>query len=521
MIRGHYYTVALLSALVLSACVDEDEIASPEKGQTTPSLSSVRAEQLLEEVPERSTDAEYAQIAMKVPGFGGMFIDAGTPTVYLVDASQRGAAQAAVGALIQEWRLLEAGSITTLGIQVRQAQYDWLQLLEWRQLIRDFLAMPGVVSLDIDEAQNRLALGVETLERKQVLEHELERVGVPTDAVIIREDSPTVPVVSLRDRVRPVRGGLQIYLEESLCTLSFNTYQNGYSFITASHCSDEQGAVDSMSYYQPTLADTNYIGTEVKDPPFFTGYPCPTGRKCRYSDANLSKYDSQASVDYGTIARTTSWGRWEGSLTIDGSSPRFDIVDEGYAPAVGLRVYKMGRTTGWTGWDVSYTCEDRNVAQSNITLLCQTGVPAGVWFGDSGSPVFSVFPNGRDVRLWGVLWGGNQNGTEFVFSRIYQVEAELGSLPTELLEVEIYGPTEVPPSDVCQWEAYVEGGIPPYSYKWYRDGDLVSTQYYYLTYDTGEPDTYWHLWVDVTDSGQKVNSDGITVYVDYDFECSA
>lgn len=519
MARVHYYTFALLSALVVSACVDEDEIVSPEeRGQM--SLSSVPAEQLLEGVPERSTDAEYARIAQRVPGFGGMFIDAGTPTVYLVDTARKDAAQEAVEALIREWRLLEDSSVTRLGIQVRQAEYDWLQLLEWRQRIRDFLGMPGVISLDIDDAQNRLRLGVETLERKQALEQELARVGVPTDAVVIQERVPVVPAVALTDRVRPVRGGLQIYYGWN-CTLSFNTYQPGYgySFVTASHCSDDRSEVDSGSYYQPSQADTNYIGLEVKDPAFFTGYPCPAGRRCRYSDANLSKYDSEAYLDYGYIARTTYWDRWSGSLTI-ASYPRFRIVDEGYAPVVGMRVYKMGRTTGWTGWDVSYTCEDIDVQYTDITLLCQTLVPAGVGGGDSGSPVFSIL-SGYNVRLWGVLWGRNDYGTEFAFSRIYQVEQELGSLPTELLDVDIMGSTLVPPNDICEWEADVEGGVPPYSYKWYREGDLVSTQYYYLTYDTGEPDTYWHLWVDVTDSGQNVNSDMVTVYVDYDGECSA
>ena len=62
-------------------------------------------------------------------------------------------------------------------------------------------------------------------------------------------------------------------------------------------------------------------------------------------------------------------------------------------------------------------------------LLCQTFVTASgviVQGGDSGSPVFAIYNGGNNVTLLGGLWGGNQSGTQFVYSPIANIEAELG-----------------------------------------------------------------------------------------------
>jgi hypothetical protein len=47
--------------------------------------------------------------------------------------------------------------------------------------------------------------------------------------------------------------------------------------------------------------------------------------------------------------------------------------------------------------------------------------------GDSGSNVFRV-TSGDNVQLVGILWGGNSNGTLFVFSPLKSVRDELGAL---------------------------------------------------------------------------------------------
>jgi hypothetical protein len=48
--------------------------------------------------------------------------------------------------------------------------------------------------------------------------------------------------------------------------------------------------------------------------------------------------------------------------------------------------------------------------------------------GDSGSPVFAWISNIDPVRLYGVLWGGDQ--TRYNFSSMYYIQQELGGLIT-------------------------------------------------------------------------------------------
>jgi hypothetical protein len=173
-----------------------------------------------------------------------------------------------------------------------------------------------------------------------------------------------------------------------------------------------------------------FIGSEIADPAYRrNGSGCPRGRVCRYSDSNFSEGAGGVLFTLGGIAKTT--GPNNGSLQIAGA---FTIVDEG-AATMGQTANKVGRTTGWGQGVVTRTCVNTGVSGSNIVLLCQDFVENDavqiVAGGDSGSPVFSISPNGGDnVTLLGNLWGGNSSGTLFVYSPISGIERELGSLTT-------------------------------------------------------------------------------------------
>ena len=169
------------------------------------------------------------------------------------------------------------------------------------------------------------------------------------------------------------------------------------------------------------------------DPAFATGgqviggIECPAGRRCRFSDAALVRSEGDQAVGY--IARTTSRGRYTGSLTISTSNPRFSFTSQSGVAFPGTQVEKVGRTTGWTHGPVTSFCADVNVGTTDITLLCQTIVDAGSGPGDSGSPVFAWDGGTYGLApLHGILWGGNDSGTSFVFSTIGNVERELGCL---------------------------------------------------------------------------------------------
>ena len=210
---------------------------------------------------------------------------------------------------------------------------------------------------------------------------------------------------------------------------TLNAVSNGQnSFVTASHCTTTQGGVEGTQYWQSLSSQPNsFIGTEVADPVYVRGKghgsACPKNRRCRMSDAARAAYAAGVPFTLGGIAQTS--GPNNGSLTITGT---FAINGEG-GEIAGDIANKVGRTTGWTQGVITNTCVNTGVSGSNIVQLCQTFVSAGVGGGDSGSDVFQV-TSSTNVKLAGILWGGNSNGTQFVFSPLANVMVDLGTLTT-------------------------------------------------------------------------------------------
>jgi hypothetical protein len=388
--------ITLLAAA--AACNDQGASTGPAAGAIT------------------ATAPDLAVLNRTIPGFGGLFLNDGVPTVYLTDLNQRGVAERAL-----------AGLTRGNGAQLRvlQAKFAYGDLDRWFGAVaREAFATGPVVFVDLDEAANRVLVGVERGMSHANVRALAARLGVPAEAITVRDADPIHYAATLRDLVRPVVAGLQINFGQFVCSIGFNAVSGGQSsFVTASHCTNRQGGVEGTQYFQP-LASTagSLIGTEVADPTYFRNGACPKGKKCRFSDAARAAYASGVSVDLGGIAATSAPNN--GSLTIAGT---FNITAEGTA-LVGQTANKVGRTTGWTAGTVTNTCVTTSVSGSNIALLCQTFVSAGVGGGDSGSDVFAL--SGGNATLLGVLWGGNGAGTQFVYSPISGVEQELGPLTT-------------------------------------------------------------------------------------------
>ena len=300
------------------------------------------------------------------------------------------------------------------------------------QRLLPLFELAGVVFTDADETTGRLVVGVldrdveglvrgrlRALERRQPGRGR-RRNGGDLCAGLVARHVPYHPG-RLADQLFAVR------LQHRLHCL----WAGDEGFVTASHCSDRQGAVDGTRYYQPSSQVPNsFIGNEIADPPYVRNSSgCPKGRKCRRSDANFSSRGAGArTFSLGTIARTNAPG--SGSLEIAGT---FTIVDEGVATQ-GQLVDKVGRTTGWTRGQVSNTCVNTGVSGTSIVLLCQTwvesiGSGAIVAGGDSGSPTF-IDLGSNNATLVGGLWGGSSDGTLLVYSPIANIRTELGNLTT-------------------------------------------------------------------------------------------
>jgi hypothetical protein len=412
--------LAVGAALAVSACQDNSTPTSPDAGLVP---AAARASQ----GPELPSAAEFDR---QVPGFGGFFLDRdGTPTVYLT----RGASRAPAERVLAGY--LAANGISIAAVHVAEARYGWKQLERWQAAATvEALAAPGAVFVDNDETTNRVLIGVENLGATGLVRAAVARLGIPDDAVIVQRVDPIHQVATLQNVVdRPVRAGVQINFPGFLCSVGFNaTSGTQKSFITASHCTTTQGGVESTPYFQPlqSTAPTK-IATEVADPVYVKNGPgCPKGRRCRVSDASRAAYVNGANQALGLIARTS--GANNGSLSIVGS---FSITTDdckatlGGCLAVGATVNKVGRTTGWSAGKITNTCVNTGVTGSTIVQLCQTFVSAKVGAGDSGSDVFQV-TSSTNVKLAGILWGGNSGGTQFVFSPLANVVKDLGALTT-------------------------------------------------------------------------------------------
>ncbi|HEX6904930.1 MAG TPA: trypsin-like serine protease [Thermoanaerobaculia bacterium] len=362
-------------------------------------------------------DDELVRMGKSIPGFGGLFYDEeGIPNVYLLDPARVGPVVKSLGA----------------GVRVRQADYEFAELVGWRLELRALLGLPGVVYLDVDEATNRVVLGVDATSRtksldRDRLEAELLFRNVPREAVEIRETGTFAEVLGVQDKFRPAPGGVQISFTGFLCTLGFNaTRGNVFGFVTNSHCSLARGTDDGTRYYQSSQAG-GAIGTKLADPEYITDSRCPAGRKCRFSDSAFVKYDKK---NLGAVAKIVRPTNASSSLTVNPANARFTITKKNGGAASGQTVNKVGRSTGWSAGPVTATCADISSSVTEYTQFCQNVVRADTQGGDSGSPVF-IRTNKNNITLVGILWAGGSDGagnTIFAFSPLENIEMELGTL---------------------------------------------------------------------------------------------
>lgn len=421
----------LLAPVVLAiGCRDPADPGGPGQLPTTGAAALVSQD---------STPSQMA-VAQAVPGFGGYFLDAsGTPSVYLTDAAQRPAAEQALAGFVASRGFAPAQ------LRVVQGDFEYAQLDAWYRLARaGVFSVAGIIYGDVDEGRNRLRFGVLDAGALVGVQGALSLLGIPSSAVVVEQRAPFRTVATLRDRGRPLIGGLQINFFPTppgvhpgslICTLGFNAQRFGVSgFITNSHCTNVEGGEETPTdYYQNVRAvgTANFIGTEVDDPHWTSqlNADCPPPLACRYSDAARVQYALGVAATLGRIARvdevTTTLAD-----TIHTIAGEWRIRSERADPVQGEMAHKTGRTTGWTSGTTTGTCVDVLALGTAHIRLCQAVVSALVDGGDSGSPVFFRNGGGSNVTLLGILWGGSTDDAnpEFVYSPMSGIERELGNL---------------------------------------------------------------------------------------------
>jgi hypothetical protein len=331
----------------------------------------------------------------------------------------------------------------TGALRARGVRFGFTQLYGWAQELPQVFAVKGVLSTDIDEARNRLAIGIENEARRGPVEEQLTRLGIPRDAAIIEVREPAVFMqATLRDRIRNIRGGLKIDdpRVDSWCTIGFNlTYAGLRAYATNGHCSLTWGGVEPTNHWQTarnTAADL--IGNEYTEAGrFSSAYDsrCPsTANICAYSDIMIGAYNTgtspQAPVGYIIPGRTRNQLGTDSAIA---ARADLQITGEQIWPAFGDVVEKVGARTGWTYGGVISACATELV--QGFYFICTYRVSAATNGGDSGSGVF-FYDGVSNATLTGQLFAGtNFNGLyfqEFLFSPLNNIQSEFGNLITTI-----------------------------------------------------------------------------------------
>ncbi|MFL5381693.1 MAG: hypothetical protein ACJ8GN_04150 [Longimicrobiaceae bacterium] len=362
----------------------------------------------------------------EVPGFAGFYLqNDGTPVILLTDPAQRGAAHRYLAAELAQARHGRLAGAPQPPLFVKAA-FDFAQLKGWADQLTPLLARADVYLIDVDEAHNRVLLGVADATATGAVRAEAARLGIPANAVATQTQAKPEVRATVRDRFTTTVGGIQIAFSQYLCTLGFNARRvstGANIYVTNAHCTGTQYANDGIAIYQNVVASGNQIGNEVADRGMWACWSGSTS--CRQADAAYISNNGTRTVGQGGIIRTNWNTGAAGGLTTIGE---FDIIGRytGSLP-VGSYLDKTGRTSGSTYGQVTNSCVSIGV------LRCQD--ISKVWSegGDSGSPVY-VYIGGsgtaeNDVRLHGVMWGGpGSDFTTTYSSRLAGIEADLGAL---------------------------------------------------------------------------------------------
>jgi hypothetical protein len=366
----------------------------------------------------------FAEIARRVPAFGGLYLDEANDTIYAyLVPGYSGDIQALDRALTD---VLGPARPPQQHIRSLQGTYTYAQLQQWFEAVTPHLAATsGVVFLYIDDPHNLIRIGVGDPSLTSRIEADLSLLDIPASAIVIERASPDVfapfdpdaasgdnslPPGTLRDRYRPLVGGIEIEIDQqgarttSLCTLGFIATRDKVSgFVTAGHCMKDASKPKAAVYFQPSSGRDNRVGVgEISPPTFGQKNPsCLEGEKCRYSDSTFVKLDDRVESSQGLIARpAVNSSEWNGTDT-------FKIVGKA-RPVFEQKVTMVGAKSGRLEGIVKVAKIRRMGTGNGVTYLDQTVVSwtskAPPVAGDSGSPAFVVGRN-NEVDLLGLVWG--------------------------------------------------------------------------------------------------------------------
>ena len=392
------------------------------------------------------TDASFERIAARAPSFAGAYLDSTSALVVLVtNAADAVASTSAAKAEVMSQLDIDPAALPesaefarsqTLRSSTKLVRYTFLELVNWRSAVApQLMSDDAVLSIDVDEKANRLAVGVSDASAGKRISTLLASAHVLDNAFLVFATKATVPsAYDVDGRNRPLTGGY--YLGPSGCTLTGTALRGSdHVLLAASHCTAAAFSLDYGSVWQGTQTPT--FGIEQIDP---NPYGCGTlfnPKRCRRADiaaynVNYIPSDPGDTLSWypGLIAKTTypTSGVYQsaGSKVIDTSNPYWTVTATSNSVLVGQTLHKVGNVTGWTFGDVTATCVDKKQAITNVWIVCSDVAGMFCADGDSGSPVFIAGWNLTAIFV-GVVWGKDP-GSAVAISNFGQMKQDLGTI---------------------------------------------------------------------------------------------
>lgn len=493
----------------------------------------------------RASEEAFAKLSIVVPSSAGFFYDrAGNLVVWVSDIAETKAAPVAILGLLAS-HAIELGPEKSRvpSIVIRVGSFSFRQLAAWRDSVSNYVdnhADAGVTSLDLDEAANRITVGVLPQTPQGQLLSQFEQFGIDPGAINFRisermrfDVGPSVTRIE-RFRAAPSRasgrrsilnisnsqstmiGGLGIGVRVknsggayAKCTNGFvvQHYQSGVTktgLLIASHCTENIFGADHDTVEQ-TFGTANFVGVESHDP---DDYNCGIW-ECRPSDAAFVETNAGVSVALGQIAKFP--GIPYTLFTYDNTSSW--VITQ----ATSGNVY-VGTITSWVGDSTGYhdsarvtnTCTDMFV-ESGYKLTCgmvDTVASAG---GDSGGPVWVASGIGNEVTAVGTV-SGHPDSYHMVWSQISRAITDFSSEGATLNFVtmtisppDLSGSVDGNNQPVLTWTS-VSGALAYTVYRYYYDNSCFRSGPQYIGHTTA---------TSLTDGGITLGGGGTCPSVEY------
>ena len=452
-------------AVVLAGC---SYVEGPESG-ARPALTASPGETTLPADATESDlmgiDGRFFQITTTVPEFGGYWINRGGDVVIGLTDLSKSAVVETVTRNEVDIKLAQSGGQR----RYEQVTCSFGQLFGWKESVADpLLQMDGVTFIDVDQASNKILVGVVTASDVAGVPTFATNAGIPSPAIhtaVVGRISPSHggPVETARDdehllseRFVTTLGGIMVRNgrdDEDRCSLLLGVTVGGAErYVTASHCpwtddgeyGDFASLDTSLPLYQARTLASDRLGYEVADPSSTCSYD---GGDCRWADAALfGQSGSDDRFRQGRVATTVSAYEDDGDKSTHHNHENGDSVyvmtgeggeSEPNWPVSGQSVIKVGFASGRSRGIVVYDCldlADWPNRDRGYTLRCQSAATYHSEGGDSGAPVFA-----SDGSFFGLHIGHIEGVVlpighfDFIsyYSPIANIEEDPGAMDTE------------------------------------------------------------------------------------------